>query len=60
MGEMRLYHVQYDDESYFIESESFGNCVKVWQAFMRNADDNAAFNDEPESVHMIHDGPVLR
>lgn len=58
---MRLYHVQFDGQSYWIEAESFGDAVFKWKrhvAVLWGTDYDGS--EEPESVHLVHDEPVIR
>ena len=57
---MNLYHVQFDGESRWVEAESMGECVKKWLACVRSEPDNADFEGEPDSVHLVSDEPVIR
>ncbi len=58
---MRIYHIQYDGESYFVEAESLPKAVEVWKFHVKTLwGDDWDGTEEPESIHHIHDGPVLR
>ena len=62
MGEAtKLYHVQYDGQSYWIEAVSFAEAVELWKRHVRVlwAQDYDG-SEEPESVHLVHDEPVIR
>jgi len=58
---MKLYHVQYDGQSFWIEAESFAKAVEKWHVHCREQD-GQDYDDslEPESVHLVHDEPVIR
>jgi hypothetical protein len=58
---MKLYHVQYDGCSFWIEAESFANAVSAWKAHVKVLwDQDYMDTDEPESVHLVHEEPVIR
>ncbi len=52
---MKLYHVQYDHESYYVEAPSLPAAVETWKRHV--AYDGT---EEPESIALIHDEPVIR
>lgn len=56
---MRLYHVQYDGVCYYVEAESFARAIELWKAD-READWGEPCEDEPESVALINNDPVIR
>ena len=58
---MKLYHVQFDGQSYWIEADSFANAVLVWKDHVRQVwGVDYDGTEEPESVHLVHDEPVLK
>jgi hypothetical protein len=58
---MNLYHVQYDSQSFWVEAETFGQAVDLWKAHVKVLwDQDYMDTDQPESVHLVHDEPVIR
>lgn len=58
---MKLYHVQFDGQSYYVEAASFGDAVKAWKLHVKVVwGDDFDDADEPESVALVHDEPVIR
>lgn len=57
---MKLYHIQFDGQSWWVEADSIGSASEKWLAHVRSEPDNADFSDEPDSVHRVHDEPVIR
>ncbi len=57
---MSLYNVQYDGESYYVESPSFQGAISEWQRHCKDEDILVDNDIEPESVHLISDEPVIR
>lgn len=58
---MKLYHIQYDSVSFWVEAESFAKAVEVWKAHVKVLwDKDYMETDEPESVHLVHDEAVIR
>ena len=62
---MNLYHVQFDGQSYYVEAPSFARAVAVWEAHVKvlwgqDYVENDVPPIEPESVHLVHDEPVIR
>lgn len=58
---MNLYHVQYDGQSFWVEAESFGRAVELWTVHVKVSwDTDYMDTDQPESVHLVHDEPVIR
>lgn len=58
---MKLYHIQFDGESYWVEAERFADAVTLWKSHIKvlwGEDFDAT--EEPESVHLVHDNPVIR
>lgn len=60
-GMMKLYHVQFDGQSFWIEAESFALAVVAWHWHCKQQDgDEYDPQLEPESVHLVHEEPVIR
>lgn len=58
---MKLYLVQYDGTSWYIEAASFGDALVAWRNHVAvEWGDDYADGDEPESVALVHDRPVVR
>lgn len=58
---MKLYHVQFDSQSYWIEAENFGTAVALWGRHVaKDWGPEYEGTEEPDSVHLVHDGPVIR
>lgn len=58
---MNLYHVQYDGQSFWIEADSFAHAVEAWKTHVKVVwDADYMDTDEPVSVHLVHDEPVIR
>jgi len=58
---MKLYHVQFDGASFFIEAENYADAVAIWKAHVKVLWENDYDGtEEPESVHLIHDEPVIK
>lgn len=58
---MKLYHVQFDSQSYWIEAKSFADAVAKWKAHVKALwGEEYSATDEPESVALVHDEPVIR
>ena len=58
---MNLYHVQWDGGSRYVEAATFGDAVKLWREAMRDEwGDDLRPDDEPDSVALVDDQPVLR
>jgi len=61
---MNLYHVRsskYDGQSFWIEAESFAAALETWKAHVKVLwDSDYMETDQPESVHLVHDEPVIR
>lgn len=58
---MKLYHIQFDDQPYFVEAESLGQAVAAWRAHVAvlwGSDYDG--DEEPESIALVHDEPVVR
>lgn len=59
--ENKLYHVQFDHQSYWIEAVSFAKAVEAWRKHVAKLwGDDYQETDEPDSVHLVHDEPVIR
>lgn len=57
---MSLYHVHYDGEPYYIEAPSFSLAVEVFKAKMKAEDNVIDGQEEPDSVHLLSEDPVIR
>lgn len=58
---MKLYHVQFDGSSFWIEAESFAAAIEAWKAHVKVLWENDYDGtEEPESAHLVHDEPVIR
>lgn len=58
---MKLYHVQFDGTSFWIEAQSFADAVGLWKAHVFGLwESDYDGTEEPESVHLVHDEPVIR
>ncbi len=57
---MKLYHVQYDSVSYWVEAASFAAAVEQWKRYVAQEwGTDYDGTEEPESVALIHDEPVI-
>ena len=58
---MKLYMIQFDGQRDYVEAESYGAALKAWHAHMmiEQAPDWDG-TEEPESVALVHDEPVIR
>lgn len=58
---MKLYHITYDSVSYWVEAPDFRGAIAAWREHVKVewGKDYSPF-DEPESVHLVHEEPVLR
>lgn len=63
-AELRLYHIQADGESDWVEAASVADAVRIWRAAKieeYGATDSGWWETtEPDSVHMVSDEPVIR
>lgn len=60
-NENKLYHVQYDHVSYWVEAISFAQAIDRWKRHVKvqwGADYDGT--EEPDSVHLVHGEPVIR
>lgn len=58
---MRLYRILFDAQPEFVEAADLGNAVRIWrQKKSVDWDDEYDGTEEPESIELLHDGPVLR
>lgn len=57
-----LFHVRDDDHrDYMIEADSFEKCIELWREFVKEEwGSDYEDTDQPASVHLIHDDPVIR
>ena len=56
---MKLYRIDFDGESDYVEAESFSAAITIWRDYNVSVNDMDA-DAEPESVTLTHDGPALR
>jgi hypothetical protein len=58
---MKLYHIQFYGESYYVEAPSVAVAVERWKAHVQ-ADWGPDYDgtEEPESVALVHDKAVIR
>ena len=56
---MKVYGIQSDGDYRIVEAESYGKAVAIWLAYMEQEFDYDG-SEEPESVTMISDTPVVR
>lgn len=58
---LKLYQVQFDGQQYFIEAASFASVVETWKRHVADLwGEDYEGDEEPESVALIHDEPVVR
>ncbi len=57
---MKLYHIQFDGQSFWVEAESFRLAIVQWGEHVKILwGDDYDGTEEPESVHLVHDEPVI-
>ena len=54
---MKLYLIQFDGETYYVEATSMAAALATWHAY---ADAEGEEPEDPESVACVHDRAVLR
>lgn len=58
---MKVYIIRFDGGASIVEAETFGAAVESWRAVKRvEWGTDFEETDEPESVELIHDEPVIR
>ena len=65
---MSLYHVQSNEEIFFVEAQSYEAALEIWKKHIRKENFRVPFDetdelkgfDEPESIAIVTDQPVLR
>lgn len=58
---MNLYHVQFDGQSYWVEAGDFGTAVILWKGHVKDLwGEDYDGTEQPDSVHLVHDEPVIR
>lgn len=58
---MKLYMVQFDGQQYYIEAESFRKAIEAWRRHVAVLwEEDYEGTEEPESVALVHDDPVIR
>lgn len=56
-----LYHIEYYNESFYVEAENLGDAIGAWRAHLsKEWGDNFDGREEPDSIHRVHDEPVIR
>lgn len=53
-----LYRISFDGPDQYVEAESFAMAIVAWKAHCRT--DDPGFDEEPTSVHLISQEPVVR
>lgn len=57
---MKLYHVQYDGEPYYIQAESVAWAVHTWKDHVKEKwGKDYDGSEEPDSVALVHDEGVI-
>lgn len=58
---MKLYHIQYDGESYYVEAGNLPSAVGLWKLHVKGLwGDDFTGDEEPESIALVHEGDVIR
>lgn len=58
---MKLFHVQFDGQSYWVEAPNFPVAIELWKRHVAVAwGTDYDGDEEPESVALVHDEPVIR
>jgi len=58
---MNLYHIQYDNQSYWVEAAKLAEAVEVWKLHVKRLwGDEYDDTEEPESIALVNDEPVIR
>jgi hypothetical protein len=58
---MNLYQVLYDGQHYYVEAESFTAAIGLWKIHVSMLwGEDYDGSEQPESVALIHDDPVIR
>lgn len=56
---MKLYMVEFDHDRTHVEAPSFGEAVKIWQAFKKR-EFGWDGDEEPEQVVLVDEGGIVR
>ena len=58
---MKLYRIEFDGESYWVEAECFAYAIDKWKIHVKILwGDDYDGTEEPESCTLIHNDPVIR
>ncbi len=57
---MNLYLIHYDGEPYYVEAPSLEEASDLWKLHVKKEWEEAYNNEEPESIALMHDYPVIR
>ena len=58
---MNLYLIQFDSQPYYVEAEDFPAAIEVWKVHVAHLwGDDYDGTEQPESVSLVHDEPVVR
>lgn len=58
---MKLYRIQFDSISYFVEAADLGQAVAAWREHVKvEWGTDYEGTEEPQSIELIHDEPVIR
>ena len=58
---MNLYHIQFDGQSWWIEARNFQGAIDAWtREVAKEWGEDFDGTEQPESVALVHDGPVIR
>lgn len=57
---MNLYHLQYDDQPYYVQAETVAWAVQSWKEHVKKLwGSEYEGTEEPQSVALIHDEEVI-
>lgn len=57
---MKLWHVVFKDEEFFVEAPAFQRALEDARDALSDVDGFDHSREEPLSVSLVHDGPVVR
>lgn len=58
---MRLYRVLFDGQWVYVEARSFLGAMVAWRGWAQKEwGEDFTGEEEPESLELVHDGPVYR
>lgn len=61
MNAVKLYHIQYDGQCYWVEASCFAIAILRWKDHVRGLwGEEYDGTEEPDSCALIHDEPVIR